>query len=137
MEISMNTTDASRATAEAMPDVQSENGKMPSLYRRLANYWDRCEALSKAMDATDETKAGTNERKAADVAQTFIGNEVNEAALAVCAFVPTMVHEARMKTNFLEKLATDNGGMLDKTWTRALLSSLPTLVAWRRKGGEA
>jgi hypothetical protein len=103
----------------------------------LANYWDRCEALVNAMDATNETAAGTDERKAADAAQTVVGNEVNEAACAVCAFVPTMPYEARTKTYFLEMLATDNCGTLDRTQILALLPSLSTLVACRREGGAA
>lgn len=131
----MTDIECSTAAAEFL-DVQTANGETPSLYQLLARYWDRCEALRQAMIATDDTENGTSEREAADAAQTTVGEEVNEAACAICAFVPTQAYEARFKTFFVEMLVADNGGM-DRTWARALLSSMQTLVAWRRGGAAS
>jgi hypothetical protein len=114
----------STAAAEIL-DAQTGNGETPSLYQLLSRYWDRCEALAQAMNVTDRTKDGTPERETADAAQTAIGNEVNELACAICAFVPTRIHEARFKTSFVEMLMNDNGG-----WTER--GRKPCCHLWKR-----
>ncbi|MBX3584308.1 MAG: hypothetical protein KF810_20695 [Rhizobiaceae bacterium] len=102
----------------------------PSIYRLLATYWESYEALGAAMDAADDTDPRTPEREAADEVQRLAGEALDDAAVAICAFVPGHAHEARIKANFLTQLIGENGAM-DRNWADALIGSLPRLYAQR------
>jgi hypothetical protein len=101
-----------------------------SFYRLMAIYWDRYESLDQAMDATDATDHGTPERSAAEARQFAASDHLSEAACAICAYVPRLRMDARIKADFLRMLAAGNGGQLEKEEEAALLSSLSDLVAW-------
>lgn len=126
----MKTTDATRATAEALPEE-------PSLFRLIANYWDQYDILVSAMKATDMTMDGTPEREAADQFQCEAGESVAEAAINVCGYLPTWSWEAKVKSHFLNCLADANAGNLTQDETRALLLAQPLLTVAARKGGAA
>jgi hypothetical protein len=99
----------------------------PSLYRLLATYWDRYNAVCAAMDAWDDTDPHTPEREVASEAQRVAGAHLEDATVAICAFLPENPHEARIKAAFLTHLMGENGA-LDRNWAEALVGSLPGLT---------
>jgi hypothetical protein len=103
----------------------------PTLYRLLATYWERYEALCVAMDATDETDLETPEHDAAFAAQRAAGELLNEAAVAICAFQPTWEYDARIKADFIDYLIRERSN-LDKDLAEALVGSLRKLTVHRR-----
>lgn len=113
--------------ANQSSEMDTEASAPLSLYRLLANYWDRYDLLTSAMDAADATARNTPEREAAEKAQDTAGHILDEATSAILAYVPTWIIEAKAKHNFVEGLEDRNGG-LSSNEVMALLSSLPTLI---------
>lgn len=123
-DMDMNThSDTTTATGTARP----------SLYRLLADYWEKYDLLDLAMQETDATSSGTPEHEAAQIKQFEAGNRMDEAACAICAYVPVWQFEARIKAGFVAYLAKENCGGLDSEWASALIQSLPTLYAPKRE----
>ena len=105
--------------------------KPTSIYLLLATYWQRMDELTEAIRRTDDAEHDTPEREAAFAAQFEVGGRVNEAEQAIAAFRPEWPYEAKIKADFLHRLAAENNGTLEDDVTAALLSSLPALVEWR------
>ncbi|MBL8578118.1 MAG: hypothetical protein JNK47_12900 [Mesorhizobium sp.] len=99
----------------------------PSLYKLIATYWDRYDALCRAMDFTDSQPDGKQKEKAFEK-QFAVGAKLDEAACAICAFVPTSTFEARIKHGFVSDLMARNG-RLEESEVDALLSSIEHVVA--------
>lgn len=109
---------------------------MSAIYRLMATYWDRYDALSGAMDASDDTDPHTPEREAADQAQSLAGDALDDAAVAICAFIPEMAYEARIKADFLAFLIRENGGSMDRNWAGALVGSLSGLTLHKARASS-
>lgn len=88
----------------------------PSIYLLIAEYWTAYDFL---MDVQDE---GSEQEVAA--CQRLTATEV-----AICAYIPTRAYEARVKADFINRLAAESLGMLDRECTKALLATLPNLYA--------
>lgn len=86
-----------------------------SIYLLLAGYWTAYDFL---MNTQEEE--GTD----AEIAACL---HLNAAEIAICAFVPTRLSEARLKADFVTRLASENKGNLETRCTAALLSTLPAL----------
>lgn len=116
----MTTNDTTRVHDEAMPAANTEASAgeaMTSIYRLIADYWN---AYGELMNA--QAEEGTN-------AEIEACLRLNEAEIAICAFVPTRLSEARLKADFVSRLASENKGNLETRCTAALLSTLPALYA--------
>ena len=99
-----------------------------SIYLLLADYWTAYDALIVAMDLNSVTEAGTPAHAAILASELQAQERWNAARIAVCAFAPRDLHEAKCKVQFIESLAAENFGRLDAEELAALLSSLPDLV---------
>jgi hypothetical protein len=109
---------------------------VPLLPRLLASYWSHYAAVVEAMYDADCAPSGTAEHAAADERQMTEGGLLEEAAIAICAFLPRDAVDARTKTSFLADLARENSGCLSESETAALLSSLPHLIALNEEESE-
>lgn len=94
----------------------------PSLYHLIATYWQRYDDLTKAMEVTDHSVPSM--KAAAQEAQFAAGDRLDEAAIAICAFVPTWRVDAQIKSDFIDSLYNRNGTLEDDE-LRALLTSMP------------
>lgn len=105
----------------------------PSLYRLISNYWDLYDKLNQAMRAADAAEDGDPEKSAqAEAAQSEASDGLDEAGMAVLAFVPSGFIEAKVKHSFVTGLMDREGGRLDTDQLDALVSSMADLYQPRR-----
>lgn len=114
----MTTTDTTRVTAGAMPTVEGAaqaGATNPSIYLLITTYWTAYDELMNAqnMEGTD-----------AEIAACL---RLHAAEVEICGFLPTRLSEARLKADFVSRLALENMGNLEARCTAALLSTLPAL----------
>lgn len=115
------------AAGEAMPASE------PSLYRLISLYWERYDLLNQAMRAADAVEDGDSEESAvAEAAQSEASDRLDEAGMAVLAFVPTWIIEAKVKHSFVTGMMDREGGRLDTDQLDALVSSMADLYQPRR-----
>lgn len=88
-----------------------------SIYLLIAAYWTAYDELMNA-----QAEEGTD----AEIAACL---RLNAAEMAICAFVPVRISEARLKAEFVRRLAAENLGHLEAGCTAALLSTLSALYA--------
>lgn len=115
----MKTNDTARVTAETMPETERASAPdpaIPSIYALIAAYWT---AYGFLMEVQDE---GSEQEMAAC-------RHLTATEVAICAYIPTRAYEARVKADFINRLATESLGMLDRECTKALLATLPKLYA--------
>lgn len=122
---------------ERMNTMAAAGTTRPSLYRLLADYWEKFDLLDLAMQETDAAQHGTSEREAAELRQFEAGEDLDSAVCAIFAYVPVWRFEARLKTDFVSHIAKENYGSLDREWVSALITSMPTLCAANRMEGSA
>lgn len=101
MNTNMNST--------AAPDRAS-----PSIYALIAAYWTAYDFLMGVQDEGSEQEMAACKRLTA-------------TEVAICTYIPTRSYEARVKADFINRLATESLGMLDRECTKALLATLPSL----------
>lgn len=113
------TNDTTRVTAENMPAIEAmeiTEVRTPSIYRLIADYWVAYDFLMGVQDEGSEQ----------DIAA---GKRLTETEVAICAYIPTRAYEARVKADFINRLADEDDGKLDRLCTAALLSTIPALYA--------
>lgn len=93
----------------------SPSSVTPSIYLLIAGYWTAYGELMSAqnMEGTD-----------AEIAACL---RLHVAEVAICSFLPTRLSEARLKADFVSRLASENMGNLEARCTAALLATLPDL----------
>ncbi|MGE0284078.1 MAG: hypothetical protein AB7P20_26165 [Rhizobiaceae bacterium] len=99
----------------------------PSLYALLANYWQCYDALSAAFAATDNasTEAEKSERQRK---QSVCSDILDGAAIAICAYVPTTLADARIKAAFVQEHSDRNDRLTDEEIS-ALVDSIALVFA--------
>ncbi|TNM66483.1 hypothetical protein [Aliirhizobium smilacinae] len=108
--------------------MTGECNRTPSIYRLMATYWDRYDILAEAMWLSNRASDESAEHAAALDAQWQAGNDMDEAIVQICAFVPQKMEDARIKAKFVAAIAEDKGGTLEAPELAALIQSLPNLI---------
>lgn len=126
----MDSNDAARASAEALPADQ--NAEPKSLYQLLADYWTAYVAITRAINLTDSLPEGPTKERAW-VSQFEPSNRLDEIITMICAYVPTRSADAEIKGNFLEGMVRRDG--LEDSHIAALIDA--TYSVWSPKEGGA
>lgn len=111
-------TAAGAAGAAAV--IASTDGEMA---RRIAEHEAAAAAFNAAIDVTDATKPGSEERAAAWIAQDEACLDAEDALMRLCETAPTITSEAKAKAAYL-MIQMDGGDSLADDFARALLASI-------------